>query len=127
LNHRPFGIEAVDVKEIAEYTNWYEVEVSSWPAGIYRFNVHGRANIEAPNGTPLRAIRDGQYSWPNFSDEELAAIDESQKEFFYLERNDAGFCFRIEITPEREIKPRGNGKEWLGRWPEIKKKVLRRN
>jgi hypothetical protein len=122
-NRRPFGIEAINIKEDENNLGWYKVDVSSWPAGIYRFNVHSKANVEAPNGIPLRPIRDGQYSWPKFSDEELTAMDDSQKDFFYLERNNAGFCFRVEITADREIKPAGDGCEWLKDWPEIKKKV----
>jgi len=122
-NRRPFGIEAADIKENSEYSGWYKVNVSSWPAGIYRLNPHGRANIAAPNGTPLRNIRDGQYSWPNYSDKELAVMDDSQKDFFYLEKNNAGFCFRLEITADRVIKPAGDGREWLAKWPEIRKKV----
>jgi hypothetical protein len=123
LNRRPFGVEAVEVKENSEYPGWYGVDVSAWPVGIYRFNVHGKANVEALNGTPLRPIRDGQYSWPKFSDEELTAMDDNQKDFFYLEKNNAGFCFRLEITADREIKPAGDGRDWLEKWPEIRKKV----
>jgi hypothetical protein len=122
-NRRPFGIQAVNITESAENPGWYEVNVSSWPAGIYRFNPHGRAKVETQNGTPLREIRDGQYSWPNYSDEEIAVMDDSQKDFFYLEKNNAGFCFRLEITADREIKPAGDGREWLAKWPEIRKKV----
>lgn len=50
-------------------------------------------------------------------------LPDEQKEFLYLERNKAGFCIRIEITDHREIKPAGDGKEWIHRWPEIKKEV----
>ena len=30
---------------------------------------------------------------------------------------------RIEITEEREIKPAGDGLEWIEKWPEIKKET----
>jgi hypothetical protein len=122
-NRRPFGIEAQNIRESEKNPGWHEVNVSAWPIGIYRFNVHGKANVEALNGTSFRPIRDGQYSWPNYSDEELIALDDSQKDFFYLERNNAGFCFRLEITADREIKPVGDGRKWLAKWPEIRKKV----
>jgi hypothetical protein len=122
-NRRPFGIEAWEIEEDENNQGWYKIDVSSWPAGVYRFNPHSRANVLAPHGTQFRPIRDGQYSWPNYSDEELAAMSNGQKEFFYLERNNAGFCFRIEITEDREIKSAGDGREWLDKWPEIKKGV----
>ena len=115
------GIEAVDLKESEDFSGWFEVNTTDWAIGMYRFNIHSKAGMSAPNGTPLRPIRDGQYSWPNFSNEDLLNLPDDQKQFLYLERNKAGFCLRIEITPDREIKSAGDGLEWIAKWPEMKK------
>lgn len=122
-DYRISGIEAVDLLESEKFSGWFEVDTSIWQLGVYRFNVHSKAGVPAPNGTPLRPIRDGQYSWPNFSDEDLLNLPLEQKGFLYLEPNQAGFCMRIEKTPEGEIKPAGNGEQWVEKWPEIKKTV----
>ncbi|MDX9913905.1 MAG: hypothetical protein RBS77_04980 [Candidatus Moranbacteria bacterium] len=117
------GIEAVDLKESQLSPDWFEVDTSGWISGIYRFNIHGKAGIETPNGTPLREIRDGEYSWPNFSDDFLLGLSDEQKQFLYLERNKAGFCMRIEILEDGEIKPAGDGLGWVAKWPELKKET----
>ena len=122
-NHRISGIEAVDLIESEKFPNWFEINTSNWQSGIYRFNIHSKPYIQAPNGTKLRPIRDGQYSWPSSSDEDLMNLPDEQKQFLYLEKNKAGFCMRIEITKDREIKPAGDGLEWISKWPEIKKEV----
>lgn len=117
------GIEAVNLVESEEYPGWFAVDTSGWVEGKYRFNIHSKANVQAPNGTPLRPVRDGQYCWPNFSDEDLLGLPNEQKEFLYLERNKAGFCMRIEIAADREIKAAGDGLEWIEHWPELKKET----
>lgn len=121
--HRISGIEAVDLEESKNFPGWFEINTSKWQTGIYRFNIHSKPYIQAPRGTELRPIRDGQYSWPNFSDEDLLNLSDEQKQFLYLEKNKAGFCMRIEITAEGEIKPAGDGLEWIEKWPEIKKET----
>jgi len=122
-DHRISGIEAVDLLESEGFPGWFEVDTSTWQPGVYRFNIHSKANVQAPNGTPLRPIRDGQYSWPCFSDENLINLSDEQRGFLYLERNQAGFCMRIEKNEDGEIKPAGDGQEWIKNWPEIKKQV----
>jgi len=115
------GIEAADLRASEKYSGWFEVDTASWPAGIYRFNIHSRTNVQAPNGTELKSVRDLQYSWPKFSDEYLQNLDEEQKKFLYLEKNKRGFCMRIEKIKEGELKSAGDGKVWIANWPEIKK------
>lgn len=122
-NYRISGIEAVDLLESQSFLGWFEIDVSIWPIGVYRFNIHSKSGVQAPNGTPLRPIRDGQYSWPNFSDESLLNFPDEQKQFLYLEKNQTGFCMRIEITEERKIRSAGDGLMWIARWPELKKEV----
>lgn len=122
-SHRISGIEAVDLVESKNFPGWFEVDTSTWQPGIYRFNIHSKPYIQAPRGTPLRPIRDGQYSWPGFSDEDLMNFSDEQKDFLYLEKNKAGFCMCIEKTEDGEIKPAGDGPEWISNWPEIKKQV----
>lgn len=119
------GIEAVDLTVSEKFSGWFEVDTSSWISGVYRFNIHSKSGVEAPNGTPLRTIRDGEYSWPSFSDDFLLNLPDEQKQFLYLERNKAGFCMRIEISEDGEIKPAGDGLKWIGRWPELKKESER--
>jgi hypothetical protein len=122
-DHRISGIEAVNLTESNNFPGWFEVDTSTWQTGIYRFNIHSRPNIKAPNGTELQPFRDGQYSWPNLSDEFLISLSDDQKKFLYLENNKAGYCLRIEIEENREIKPAGNGIEWIPKWPELKKET----
>lgn len=121
--YRISGIEAVNLVESKKYRGWFEVNTSNWQAGIYRFNIHSKSYIQSPHGTELRPIRDGQYSWPYFSDEFLFNLLDEQKQFLYLEKNKAGFCIRIEITENRDIKPAGDGLEWIHKWPDTKKEV----
>lgn len=117
------GTEAMDLKASENFPGWFEVDTNNWPVGIYRFNIHSRANIPAPNGTKLQNLRDLQYSWPKFSDDDLLNLPENQKEFLYLEKNKRGFCMRIEKKSDGEIKPAGDGKDWISNWPEIKKET----
>jgi len=103
------GIEAVDLIESEKYPGWFEVNTSKWPTGIYRLMLHSKAGVQAPNGTKLNPqARDLQYSWPIFPDEYLKNLSEDLKKFLYQEPNKRGFCIRIEITPEREIKAAGD-------------------
>lgn len=120
---RPGGIEAFDVEESKERSGWYEVEISTWPAGKYRFNIHGLENQITPHGTQLRGVRDGEYSWAGFP-EDLTTIPEDQKEYLYLEKNNAGFCMRIEVTEDHQIKPAGDGPGWIERWEEIRQEKV---
>ncbi len=117
------GIEAVNLSQSTRFPNWFEVNTKNWAPGVYRFNIHSRPYIKAPHGTELRPIRDGQYSWPYFSDEYLRNLSDAQKQFLHLGSNKAGFCMRIEITNDRDIKPMGNGVEWIPQWPQIKKEI----
>lgn len=117
------GVEAVDLTESRKYPGWFEVDTKKWLPDKYRFNIHSRAYIQAPKGTPLRPIRDGQYSWGMIKDGELKNVPDDQKNFLYLDNNNAGYCFRIEITKGRVIKPAGNGREWIPKWSKIKKSV----
>lgn len=115
------GIEAVNLRESEKFPGWYEINTANWKAGIYRLMVHGKANEKTPYGSPISPSRDLQYSWPVFPDEYLKSLSPELKKFLYLERNKRGFCIRIEITESREIKPAGDGEEWIHRWGEIKK------
>ncbi|MFA5129092.1 MAG: hypothetical protein WC445_04005 [Patescibacteria group bacterium] len=121
--HRISGIEAVDLLESEKFPGWLEVDTSDWQPGIYRFNIHSKAYVQSAKGTPLRPIRDGQYSWPGFSEEDLMNFCDEQKSFLYLEKNKAGFCMRIEKTEDGGIRPAGDGREWIKNWSEIKKGV----
>ncbi|HEX7586315.1 MAG TPA: hypothetical protein VF390_01635 [Patescibacteria group bacterium] len=120
-----YGIEAVNLKESGNYPGWFEIDATNWPVGTYRFMLHSCAGVQAPSGTPLRNMRDGQYSWLDTSDENLLDLSEEQKKFLYLEKNKRGFCFRIKIDDNRNIEPAGDGPEGIDRWPEMQKEVAK--
>ncbi len=109
---RPFGISAVTLSESTKFPGWFEISTAQWPAGIYRFNLHSKAGVQSPKSPPLNPqVRDQEYSWAQFCDLTQYSIVDQQ--FFYQERNSQGFCLRIEITADREIKPAGDGPEWI--------------
>jgi hypothetical protein len=116
-------IVAMDIQESTQYSGWYSIDMSTWPVGIYRFNIHTHAAVSSPDGTALSAVRDGEYSWPVFTDEVLASLPRYQQDFLYLERNDAGFCIRVEITSDQRIIAAGDGPTWIPAWESIKKKI----
>jgi len=115
------GIEAVNLRESEKFSGWYEVNTADWKAGVYRLMIHGKANEKTSYGSPISPSRDLQYSWPIFPDEYLKNLSLELKKFLYLEKNKRGFCIRVEIVDSREIKPAGDGVEWIYRWDEIKK------
>ncbi len=109
---RPFGISAVAVSESSEFPGWFEVNTAQWPVGIYRFNLHSKSNVQSPVAPPLNPnVRDQEYSWAQYGN--LTQYRSEQQQFFYRERNGQGFCLRIEITADREIKPAGDGPQWI--------------
>ena len=109
----PFGIEALELARNPDFPGYFMADVSGWPAGVYRLAPHGLAGEAAPCGTPLRGVRDGQYSWPNVPRTTLKNLPPEQQRYLYRERNNAGWCWRIEITPERRIVAAGDGEEWV--------------
>lgn len=103
------GIEAVNLRESNRFPGWFEVDTSAWPEGIYRLMIHSKAGVQAPNGTKLNPqTRDLQYSWPKIDEDMARNLNPEQRSFIYQEPNKAGFCFRIEITKNRDIEPAGN-------------------
>lgn len=107
------GIEALNLRESKRHLGWFEIEVISWKPGVYRLMIHSRAYVPAPKGTPIRSGRDLQYSWPVFSDDYLRNMPYKLQKFLYLEPNGTGFCIRIEVTESHQIRPAGNGPEWI--------------
>ena len=117
-----YGIEAQEIALSNKNPGWFEVSVSAWPAGKYRFMLHGFSGEKTPRGRGLGKSRDIEYSWPNI-DDIIENLSQEQKNFLYLEKNNRGFCFRVEIDEKREIHPAGNGNDWIDNWSEIRKKV----
>lgn len=119
------GIAAMQVYVSADYPGWYEIDMHAWAPGTYRWNIHSKAGIQAPNGTILRQVRDGEYSWPHISDELLASLSKEQQSFLYLEPNGGGFCIRTHIDEQGMVTPAGNGAEWIPNWQQIKQDVAK--
>ncbi len=114
------GIEAMTVHADTVHEGWYFVPTNLWVPDTYRFNIHGLKGVQTPSGGKLEPqVRDWEYSWPQIADELIVALPPEQQDFLYLEKNHAGFCFRITVTPDRCIKPAGDGRTWCDRWPLI--------
>lgn len=101
-----YGIEAMD---LTDEDGWFLIDVTKWPEGKYRLMIHSHAGIQSDVGTKINEkSRDLEYSWPILSDELIEKLDNEQKQFIYRESNGRGYCFRIEILPDRSIVSAGN-------------------
>lgn len=122
-HHRIAGIEAMDIAKSTRYPGWYEIPMHDWKPGTYRWNIHSHAHVQAPNGSALRDVRDGEYSWPEMNDEFLMSLPVEQQQFLYLDPNGAGFGIRTSIDENGTVTPAGNGRDWLPNWPRIKEDI----
>lgn len=89
---------------------FYEVDLSWWPVGSYRMNLHTNAGEESPYGSKLNPEkRDQDCSWApidseQWSEEENASI----RPFLHQEENGAGSSIRILIRPNRSVEAFGD-------------------
>jgi hypothetical protein len=92
----------------ANQDGYYELDVSRWPAGVYRFNYHSLPNESSPQGGPLSSQRDGEVSWAWWGADRHPDAVQTVRPIVHKERNGAGYCFRILIRTDRSIEPFGN-------------------
>lgn len=89
---------------------YYKVDLSWWPVGAYRMNLHTNAREESPYGSALNSERrDHDVSWAPIDSEQWSKEEnESIKPFLHKEENNAGFSIRILIRPNRTIEVFGD-------------------
>lgn len=107
--HVPCGMwvgnkEENGMKPLVSRDGFYALDVSWWPAGVYRINLHSSAGIESPYGSKLRPEkRDQECSW--------APLEKFQSElakFLHKEENGAGYSLRFLIRPNRTLEAFGD-------------------
>jgi hypothetical protein len=105
----PYGMQVGNktsdgMKPMRASEGYYTLDVSWWPVGSYRLNLHTAPGVESPFGSKLHPEhRDQDCSWAtleNFKDELLP--------FFHTEENGAGLSIRILIRPDRSIEAFGD-------------------
>ncbi len=104
----PVSFEPIEVSD-----GYFRLDVSWWPAGVYRLNYHGLPGVQTTRGTTLNPNRDHEVSWPIFWeqwDEETRKMAEG---YVHQELNGAGKCFRILIRPDRSVEAFGD--PWVAR------------
>ncbi len=95
-----------EMKPLVEEDSFYNVDVSWWPVGAYRFNIHTKAGEQAPFGSELHLEnRDQDCSWAK-----LESLENELVDFLHKEENGAGFSIRILIRPDRSIEAFGDVK-----------------
>jgi hypothetical protein len=108
-SHVPYGMrvgnkvgEAMEPMRVVD--GQYVLDVSWWPVGAYRLNLHTAAGIESPYGSKLHTEnRDQDCSWAaleNFKDQ--------LSKFLHTEENGAGSSIRILIRPDRSVEAFGD-------------------
>lgn len=95
---------------LTDVDGWYMADVSWWPEGTYRLNLHTLAGVSSPIGSPLKPEnRDQECSWapldaaPWGSEEHTSLIP-----YLHTEENGSGMSLRILIRPDRSIEPFGD-------------------
>ncbi len=89
---------------------YYKADLSWWPVGSYRMNLHTNQGEESPYGSQLHPDkRDQECSWApidsnQWSEEENAHM----KAFLHTEENGAGASVRILIRPDRSVEAFGD-------------------
>lgn len=97
------------MQPLLQKDGYYTLDVSRWPAGVYRLNYHALPGAEAPAGqAPQPGMRDRDLIWPVFWEAWDAATRETIRPFIHRERNRPGtYSFRILIRLDRNIEPFG--------------------
>jgi hypothetical protein len=108
-SHIPYGMGVGNSQE-----NWkapvqakegaYTFDVSWWPVGVYRLNLHGEKGRPTPFGSELYPEnRDQDCSWAK-----LESYQDELRDFLHQEDNGAGYSIRIFIRPDRGIQALGD-------------------
>lgn len=85
---------------------FYGIDLSWWPVGVYRMNLHTSAGVESSGGSELHPEkRDQDCSWAMIDSEKW---QEELKPYLHQEENGAGVSIRILIRPDRTVEAFGD-------------------
>lgn len=89
---------------------FYNVDLSWWPVGSYRMNLHTNAGEESSYGSKLNPEkRDHDCSWASIDSEQWSEEDNASiRPFLHKEENGASFSLRILIRPDRSVEAFGD-------------------
>jgi len=94
----------VPLKDMGD--DYYVADISWWPVGAYRMNLHTGKGESSPYGSELHPEnRDQDCSW---SPLEKPEWNDALRSFLHTEENGAGCSLRILIRPNRNIEPFGD-------------------
>lgn len=89
---------------LLDTSEWYTLDLSWWPVGVYRVNLHTVAGVESPFGSKLHPNkRDQDYPWSP-----LKKFSDELRIFLHQKENRAGYSLRFLIRPDRTIKSLGD-------------------
>lgn len=113
--HVPYGMwvgnkEGEKMLTLKNNDGFYEVNLSWWPVGAYRLNLHTNTGEESPHGSPLHPEkRDQDCSWAPIDSQEWSEQQKTTLQpFLHREENGAGSSLRILIRPDRSIEAFGD-------------------
>lgn len=113
--HVPYGMwvgnkEGEKMVALKNTNGFYEVDLSWWPVGSYRLNLHTNAGEESPYGSKLNPEkRDQDCSWAPIDSQAWSEEDQASIEhFLHTEENGAGSSLRILIRPDRSVEAFGD-------------------
>lgn len=90
----------------ANEEDYYTLDTSWWPVGVYRINLHTAQGVESPFGSRLHPEnRDQNCSWAT-----LENFQSDLADFLHKEENGAGYSLRVLIRPDRSIEAFGDPK-----------------
>lgn len=113
--HVPYGMwvgnkTGENMVALENVSGFYETDLSWWPVGAYRLNLHTNVGEESPHGSSLHPEkRDQDCSWAKidsegWSEEQKATL----RPFLHREENGAGSSLRILIRPDRSVEAFGD-------------------
>ncbi|MEK7607146.1 MAG: hypothetical protein AAB444_03065 [Patescibacteria group bacterium] len=117
--HVPYGMNvgnraadgSMKPVEDADNDDYFEVDVSWWPEGVYRLNYHSLPGVASSVGTAHDIKkRDQDVSWPQWWKDWDKESQKLARPFMHREKNGEGSCFRILIRPDRTIEPFGDAR-----------------
>jgi hypothetical protein len=113
--HVPYGMwvgnkEGEKMAALKNTDGFYEVDLSWWPVGSYRLNLHTNVGEESPYGSKLNPEkRDQDCSWAAIDSQDWSVEEnENIQRLLHKEENGAGSSLRILIRPDRSIEAFGD-------------------
>ena len=111
----PYGMwvgnkEGEQMIALKNANGFYEIDLSWWPVGSYRMNLHTNVGEESPYGSKLNPEkRDQDCSWAPIDSEQWSQEEnENLRPFLHKEENGAGSSIRILIRPDRSVEAFGD-------------------